>query len=106
MSVPVRKTPARWVHDLTLENEPVTLEEFQAACQSRQLGALADIADSNRHIEGMLGAADVFLAALAQLMGVPYPASQEVRAALAEHRQRKALEMSGGEVRNDADEAA
>lgn len=59
---------------------------------NRRLDALAD---STEHQEGMLGAIDALAAGLATRIGLPYPSSAKIRAAMDEIRDRERLAARG-----------
>lgn len=90
----VKRTPKSWTHYLADDDNPVTLEEYTAACLSRILGAVVEGAFAARHTEGMIGAIDQFAEGLAERSGLPYASSAKVREAL-DRKRRDAL--SGGD---------
>lgn len=92
-----KRTVKGWVHYLQEEDKQLTLLEFIALClmHVRENGLQAR--EATEHIEGMQGAQDVFLKAVAGQMGLPYPDNAVERAALHEQRRdRPALNGSTG----------
>jgi hypothetical protein len=83
---PDRKSPKEWTELLGLDSRPVTLEEYQAAIASRALGAQFEAAAALKHLEGMIGAIDDFLA---QAYPGLYPGSAKIRKALEAQRSRE-----------------
>lgn len=77
-----KRTPKQWVEYLSMESNPVTLQEFMAGCLSRMLGAQVEATQAAAHTEGMIGAIDQLAAGLAERSGIPYASSGAVRAAL------------------------
>lgn len=55
---PPMHSPKWWTHYLSNDEGEFTLEEYRAACEARGLGALVEIAQAIRHLEGMYGTLD------------------------------------------------
>jgi len=89
----VKRTPKSWAHYLSDSENPVTLEEFTAACLSLLLGHVQSLREAAEHTEGMVGAIDQLAHGVASMTGLPYSASADVRHALDLKRSadRKAL---------------
>ena len=90
-----RRTVKGWVHYLQEEDKLLTREEFDSLCllHIRQNGLEAR--EAIQHVEGMQGAQDVFLKAVAGQMGLPYPDSAVERAALHEQRRGRTALTNG-----------
>jgi hypothetical protein len=95
---PERKSPKEWTELLSLDNRPVTLEEYQAAIASRALGAQFEAAAALKHLEGMVGAIDDFLA---QAYPGLYPGSAKIRKALEAQRSREVQALMEGLPEDD-----
>lgn len=80
--MPETKTKEGWTHALREPGRQFTLQEFTALCLVDSLSYQTQTFHANEHVEGMLGAIDLFASYLAQKMGVPYAESQTIRAAL------------------------
>jgi hypothetical protein len=81
-----KRTPQQWTEYLAMDSNPVTLDEYMAACLSRLLGAQLAATAAAEHTEGMVGAIDQFAAGLAERSGMAYASSGKVREALDEQR--------------------
>lgn len=92
-----KRTPKQWTEYLSMESNPVTLDEYVAGCLSRLLGAQIAAAQAAEHTEGMVGAIDQFAAELAERSGIPYASSGTVRAALDRERKEARRLASGAE---------
>lgn len=79
MSEPERRLPKSWARYLSDEDNPVTLEEFQAACLSLMLGHIQAMREAVEHTEGIQGAMDDLFA---QMFPQQYAKDGKVRAAL------------------------
>lgn len=53
-----KRSPKSWTHYLGDDEGQYTLEEYQAGCLSKILGAVIAIAQATGHTEGMVGSLD------------------------------------------------
>lgn len=84
-----KRTPQAWTEYLAQEHQPITLDEYVAGVLARLLGAQIEATRAAEHTEGMVGAIDQLASGLAERSGLPYAASEEVRAALDARRDRE-----------------
>jgi hypothetical protein len=89
MSDDEKRTPKQWTEYLSMENNPVSLDEYVAGCVSRLLGAQTEATLAATHTEGMVGAIDQLAEAIARRADLPYASSGEVRAALDRQRDER-----------------
>jgi hypothetical protein len=97
MSDDEKRTPKQWTEYLSMESNPVTLDEYVAGCVSRLLGAQIEATLAATHTEGMLGALDDFAAVMAERAGLPYARSGDARARLARDRADARAELGAAE---------
>lgn len=81
-----KRTPSQWKARIVNDDLPVTLEEYTAGTLIRMMGALVELVDCTRHIEGMLGAMDEACAR----EDPDYAGSADVREALWKQRRARA----------------
>lgn len=88
-----RRTLLGWFEYLDDPKRELTLSEYMALMLLNQreyarvtMEMVRGIKDAGEHSESMLGALDQLAAQLAAVNGLPYPASGEVRRALAAQR--------------------
>jgi hypothetical protein len=97
MSDDEKRTPKQWTEYLSMENNPVSLDEYVAGCVSRLLGATVEATLAAQHTEGMVGALDDFAAIMADRAGIPYARSGGERARLARDRADARAELGAAE---------
>lgn len=101
-----KRTVRQWVAHLEMPDEPLTLQEFIALSLLHIRENTRQSREATEHVEGMLGALDLFAYNVAQRSGIDYAASAEVRAALDRQRIEDRRKLRSGEQNNDTVEHA
>lgn len=83
------RTIKGWTHYLQEEDKQLTLTEYMALCLLHIRENGLEAREAIQHLEGMAGAQDVFLRAVADQMALPYPDSATERGALHAQRRRQ-----------------